>query len=145
LSRVPDAAGINNHMGSRFTADRQALVPVMERLADRHLFFLDSRTTAATAVVPLARAFGVASAGRDVFLDDVETRGDVRKQLAETERLARQNGAAIAIGHPHAVTLAVLKTWCVEAAARGYRLVSARDAIRLKTEREAERFAVAHR
>jgi len=145
LARLPGATGINNHMGSRFTADRLALVPVLEHLAARHLFFLDSRTTAATAVVPLARAFGVASAGRDVFLDDVETRGYVQKQLAETERLARQNGAAIAIGHPHDVTLAVLKTWCAEASAHGFRLVPASDAIRRKTERAATQFALAHR
>ncbi len=145
LSRVPGATGVNNHMGSRFTADRLALMPVMEKLADRRLFFLDSRTTAATVAVPLAHAFGVASAGRDVFLDDVQRAGYVERQLALTERLARENGAAIAIGHPHAVTLSVLKAWCAEAAAHGFRLVPVSVAIRLKTERTAERFAFAHR
>ncbi len=145
LSRVPGATGINNHMGSRFTTDRPALVPVMEALTERHLFFLDSRTTAATSVVPLAHAFAVASAGRDVFLDDVQARGYVEQQLAETEKLARENGAAIAIGHPHAVTLSVLKAWCAAVAAHGYRLVPVSVAIRIKTERDAQRLAVARR
>ncbi len=145
LAQVPGASGLNNHMGSRFTTNSQSLVPVLEELAARHIFFLDSRTTAATVAVPLAHAFAVTSAGRDVFLDDVETHGSIEKQLAETERLARKNGEAIAIGHPHAVTLAVLKTWCAQAQAHGYRLVPASVAIRRKTERAAERFAMAHR
>jgi len=137
LARVPEATGINNHMGSRFTADRDALIPVAEELAARHLFFFDSRTTAATQVVPVSRAFGVASAGRDVFLDDEQTDDAVGAQLMELEHRARASGVAIAIGHPHAVTLAALKDWTARAAARGFLLVPLSEAIRLKTEREA--------
>ena len=143
LSRVPGFAGINNHMGSRFTQDRAALIPVMERLEGHGAFFLDSRTAGASVVIPLARAFGVASAGRDVFLDDVEARGAVEDQLAQTERIARETGVAIAIGHPHDVTLNALKVWTASVAARGYRLVPASTAIRLRTEQDAMRIAAA--
>jgi polysaccharide deacetylase 2 family uncharacterized protein YibQ len=137
LTRVPDASGINNHMGSRFTADRDALIPVAEELAARHLLFFDSRTTPDTQVVPVARAFGVASAGRDVFLDDEQTAPAVGAQLMELEARARTQGVAIAIGHPHDVTLAALAQWTAHAAARGFTLIPLADAIRLKTEREA--------
>lgn len=136
LSRVPGFVGINNHEGSAFTGDRAALVPVAEALADRHVFFFDSRTTAASQVVPVARGFGVPSAARDVFLDDVQTQDAIDAQLTELVRLARRNGIAIAIGHPHAATLDVLTRWC--AALPGVRLVRLSDAIRLKTEREIE-------
>ncbi len=136
LARVPDAAGINNHMGSRFTADRAALIPVAEELSRRHLFFFDSRTTPATQVVGVTHAFGVASAGRDVFLDDEQTATAVGTQLEELEARARASGIAIAIGHPHAVTLQALAAWTARAAARGFILVSLSEAIRLKTERE---------
>lgn len=139
LARVPGYSGINNHMGSLFTQDREALVPVMERLSDLHVFFLDSRTTPKSAVVPLARMFGVASAGRDVFLDDVETRPAIMAQLAETEARAREEGVAIAIGHPHDVTLAALADWTRQL--RGFRLVPASVAIRMKTEEEARKFS----
>ena len=135
LGRVPGFSGINNHMGSRFTANRSALVPVVEILADRHVFFLDSRTTSDSAVIPLAHAFGVASAGRDVFLDDEQTVGAVDAQLASTEHIARLQGVAIAIGHPHATTLAALEVWLAHL--RGFELVPVGTAIRLKTEREA--------
>jgi uncharacterized protein len=137
LARVPGAIGINNHMGSRFTADRTGLVAVAEDLARRHLLFFDSRTTTATQVVPVARAFGVASAGRDVFLDDEETAGAVQTQLAELEARARAQGVAIAIGHPHDVTLQALAQWTSRAQARGFVLIPLAEAIRLKTSREA--------
>jgi uncharacterized protein len=137
LVRVPGAIGINNHMGSRFTADRDALIPVAEELAARHLFFFDSRTTADTQIVPVSHAFGVASAGRDVFLDDEQTAGAVGTQLADLEARARAQGVAIAIGHPHDVTLAALAAWTQRAGARGFTLVPLSEAIRLKTERDA--------
>jgi hypothetical protein len=137
LARIPGYSGINNHEGSRFTADRHALVPVIEHLADRHVFFLDSRTAPNTQVVPLARAFGVASDGRDVFLDDVQTADAINAELAQTERIAREQGTAIAIGHPHGVTMDVLTKWTAGAASRGIELITASEAIRRKTEREA--------
>lgn len=136
LARVPGAIGINNHMGSKFTADRAALIPVAEELAARHLIFFDSRTTAATQVVDVAHAFGVASAGRDVFLDDEQTAGAVGAQLMELESRARASGIAIAIGHPHDVTLAALAAWTARAGARGFTLIPLSEAIRLKTERD---------
>lgn len=137
LARVPGHAGINNHMGSKFTADARALVPVMETLADRHLFFFDSVTSPRSVVVPLAHAFGVASEGRDVFLDDVQTRDAVEVQLAELAAIARHQGVAIAIGHPHDVTLDVLAEWASRTAAQGLTLVPVSEAIRLKTRRAA--------
>ena len=134
LSRVPFHVGINNHMGSRFTEDRGALIPIAEALYDRHIFFFDSRTSAGSQVVPVARAFGVPSAGRDVFLDDVQTPDAVAAQLAVLEKDAREHGVATAIGHPHDVTLAALAHWSVHL--KGYRLVPISVAIRMKTERE---------
>jgi uncharacterized protein len=134
LSRVPGYIGINNHMGSRFTQDRAALVPVVEALLDRHVFFYDSLTTPRSQAMPVARAFGVASATRDVFLDDAQTTQEVDTQLAELQRIARTQGVALAIGHPHDVTLTALEKWV--AGLKGYRLIRIKDAIRMKTERE---------
>jgi uncharacterized protein len=137
LARIAGYVGINNHEGSGFTSDRAALLPVIEHLADRHVFFLDSRTSADTRVVPLARALGVPSAGRDIFLDNVQTADAINAELMEAEAVARQQGVAIAIGHPHPVTMDVLAKWTARAASDGFELVTAGDAIRLKTEHEA--------
>jgi uncharacterized protein len=138
LARVPGFSGINNHEGSKFTADRAALIPVIEALADRHVFFLDSRTTPDSAVVSLSRVFGVASAGRDIFLDDVQTPGAIEASLAQAEVLAKRDGVAIAIGHPHGTTLDALSRWRHD----GFDLVPVSVAIRLKTQKEAMQTAM---
>jgi len=137
LARVPGFIGINNHEGSLFTANRAALVPVIEHLADRHVFFFDSRTTADSEIVSVARAFGVASAARDVFLDDVQTIDAVDAELRMLEGRARDNGVAIAIGHPHEITLDAIAYWTAHQS--GFALVPLSQAIRLKTEREARK------
>jgi polysaccharide deacetylase 2 family uncharacterized protein YibQ len=134
LSRVPGHAGINNHEGSLFTADRLALIPVAEALYGRGVFFLDSRTTPLTQIVPVARAFGVPSSDRDVFLDDDQSSPAVAAQLRELEKVARTQGVAIAIGHPHAATLDLVTRWCETQ--NGFRLIPASTAIRLKTRWE---------
>jgi polysaccharide deacetylase 2 family uncharacterized protein YibQ len=129
LARVPGLVGINNHEGSRFTADATGLAPVAQVLAARHLFFFDSRTTADSKVMMVAHRFGVPSAGRDVFLDDVVAAPAIAAQLAELEKIARRQGVAIAIGHPHDATLTALASWKHP----GIELVPLSEAIRLKS------------
>lgn len=143
LDRVPGYDGINNHEGSKFTASRDALIPVIEDLANRHLFFLDSHTAPTSLVVPLSRAFGVMSASRDVFLDDVVTPQAIAAQLAEAESQVKRDGVVIAIGHPHPATLDALKAWTAKL--QGFALVPVRDAIRMKTERDVKSLSVAGR
>ena len=132
LSRVSDYDGANNHMGSRFTASREALLPVMRELSARKLFFLDSRTTADTQAEKLARETGLLTGARDIFLDNDETAPAVEHELARVEQQARVHGSAIAIGHPHAETLAALKIWSEEVEARGFRLVPLRSVLELR-------------
>src|SRR3569833_1669957 len=105
LARVPGIVGINNHEGSRFTADSQALVPVMATLRARHLFFFDSRAGRDSQAMAAAEAAGVMTAARDVFLDDDQRPAAVAAQLELLAREAKRTGVAIAIGHPHDVTL----------------------------------------
>jgi polysaccharide deacetylase 2 family uncharacterized protein YibQ len=108
LAAVPGAVGLNNHMGSRATADRSAMEAVMEALKGRHLFFLDSRTTADTVAEDVARENGVAALRRDVFLDVVAEPAAIRAALGTALARARSEGRAVAIGHVHPITLEVL-------------------------------------
>jgi len=135
LARVPGLSGINNHEGSKFTADRGALTAVAEVLAARHLYFFDSRTGPDSQVVMVSHLFGVASAGRDIFLDDTISEAAIRQQLAALTATARAQGVAIAIGHPHDLTLKLLAAWLDQD--QGVTLVPLSEAIRLKTERTA--------
>jgi len=143
LSRIAGFDGINNHEGSKFTADRTALAPVIGALAEHHVFFLDSRTLPTTQVVNVARAFGVQSAGRDVFLDDTDKADAIDAQLHVTEKVAKEQGVAIAIGHPRANTMDALWRWTGEISLRGFELIPVREAIKLKTQREIHEASLA--
>ncbi|HEX2594123.1 MAG TPA: divergent polysaccharide deacetylase family protein [Rhizomicrobium sp.] len=136
LARLEGYDGINNHEGSKFTSSRAALEQIMGALAERRLFFLDSRTTAGTQVVPVARQYGVESTGRDVFIDDTDSPDAIDTQLRLAEKLARERGVVIAIGHPRRNTIDALWRWCGEIRSRGYTLIPLREAMALKTARE---------
>jgi hypothetical protein len=109
LRAVPHIRGVNNHMGSRLTARSEQLYQVFSVLKRRGLYFVDSRTTEETVCRPSARLFELPFAQRDVFIDHVHEPATVRRQLREMVRTARLKGEAIAIGHPHPVTVAVLR------------------------------------
>jgi uncharacterized protein len=133
LDRFDGYVGINNHMGSRFTADAAGMSWVLEELKARGLLFLDSRTIGNSVGIELARKFGVPHAGRDVFLDNVIEPAPIAAQLAETEEIARRHGSAIAIGHPHDVTLDVLTPWLAGLKAKGFVLVPLSTIVRQRT------------
>ncbi len=122
--------GVNNHMGSRFTADRTAMAPVLGEIARRGLLWLDSRTTPKSAGLAIARDLQMPYAGRDIFLDNEMTVKAVRGQLAKTEQVARSQGYAIAIGHPHDATIDALASWLPEVQKRGFVLVPVSAVVR---------------
>ena len=108
LDSVPYASGVNNHMGSRATTSASLMSEVMKTLASRRLYFIDSRTTASSVALCAAREAGLPAFYRSVFLDDTE---NVEYTLGELQRLCgvvREQGVALAIGHPHPTTLAAL-------------------------------------
>ena len=123
LQSVPHAAGVNNHQGSQATTNRALMDAVMRALGSRQLYFLDSRTSAASVAYDAAQDAGLRAAYRTEFLDDTPDRATVQRQLLAAERRAREHGWAIAIGHPHTDTLAVLEEALPQFAARGVRLV----------------------
>jgi uncharacterized protein len=108
LAVVAGARGVNNHMGSRATADAPTMHAVMAYLRGRGLYFLDSRTTSDSVAESAARAAGIPAARREVFLDVVDEPDAVRQALREALSRAAADGEAVAIGHVHPVTVAVL-------------------------------------
>lgn len=109
LKDIPHVQGTNNHMGSQLTQEAGPMKWLMEVLSVRQLYFIDSRTTAATVALDTAREQGLPSMKRDVFLDNLRQEKQIRQQLQQAITLAQQQGYAIAIGHPYRETLAVLK------------------------------------
>lgn len=124
--------GVNNHMGSRFTADAAGMRPVMEVLRERGLFWLDSRTTGRPAGPAIADALKVPYIERNIFLDHFNNVDGVRAQLAKLEQAARSHGYAIGIGHPKDHTIQALKEWLPTLEKKGLVLVPASAVVRLR-------------
>lgn len=132
LLKVPFAGGINNHMGSRMTAEPVAMAWLMAELQRRHLFFVDSRTSARTVAAAQAQKISLASVSRDVFLDDERTAEAITRQLQSAIQLARKQGSAVMIGHPYPVTLDVLERELPRLKAQGIEWIDIRQMISLR-------------
>ncbi|MCK1792092.1 divergent polysaccharide deacetylase family protein [Pseudomonas violetae] len=132
---VPYTAGINNHMGSRMTAQPAAMAWLMADLQRRHKFFVDSRTSAQTVAAQQAQKMALASVSRDVFLDDERTEEAIFTQLQTAISLARKQGSAVMIGHPYPQTLAVLERELPKLKAQGIEWIDIRQMISVRGNR----------
>jgi len=124
LAAVPFAIGVSNHMGSLLTQQAEQMGWLMDELHRREpLFFIDSYTSAASVGLAAAREHGVPALRRDVFLDADPAPAAMEAQWQRLLALARTRGTAVGIGHPHAVTLALLERELPALAASGFVLV----------------------
>lgn len=117
--------GLNNHMGSRLTQDETAMDVVMNRLREKGLYFVDSKTIGSSVAAQSAWDAGILMAERDIFLDHEENIAFVRSALRKTENAAKRQGYAIAIGHPKDFTIQGLQEWLPTLEAKGFELVPA--------------------
>lgn len=123
LNNVPHAVGMNNHMGSKATADLRLMTWVMQEIKGRGMAFIDSRTTVRTVAETAARAQGIKTGRRHVFLDNDRSAAAIKRQLDEAVYRALVHGQAIAIGHMASVTVGVLEAEVPGLKERGITLV----------------------
>ncbi|MFA5563893.1 MAG: divergent polysaccharide deacetylase family protein, partial [Candidatus Caldatribacteriota bacterium] len=105
---IPDIDGINNHMGSKVTENREIMEIVLSEIKERNIFYVDSVTSPYTVGYELSREMGIKTAYRSVFLDNEQEIEYIRSQLQLLKNYAIKNGNAIAIGHPYCNTVDVL-------------------------------------
>jgi polysaccharide deacetylase 2 family uncharacterized protein YibQ len=127
--RVPGCVGINNHMGSTFCADAEALDTFFNILKPLNLFFIDSRTTRATRIPEFARRAGVRVRERKVFLDNDSSESKIREQFKALMKFAHENGVAVGIGHVRPATVAALKALLPELEKNGITLVHVSEVV----------------
>ncbi len=99
LNSLPGVVGVNNHQGSRATSDKATMKIVLQELKKQQLFFVDSRTTAASVAKDMAKQMGVKTARNDIFLDNSTNVEEIRQQIYKAFALAEKNGTAVAICH----------------------------------------------
>ena len=136
LSQFEGFVGVNNHMGSRFTADQRRMEIVMKSLKARGLLFLDSVTTSSSKGITLARSYDIPWAGRDIFIDNEIDEGAILAQLRKVEQVAQERGVVIAIGHPHSDTYRALKAWIPTLKGKGLVLVPLSSVVRTSEPRK---------
>ena len=111
LSQIPQATGVNNHMGSKFTSCSTKVVQALKIIKKKNLFFVDSLTSRHSQAYKIARRLNMRTAPRNIFLDHTPDIRAVRRQLMHLKQHALKHGAAIGIGHPHLSTLTALRNF----------------------------------
>lgn len=109
ISGIPFVTGINNHMGSKFTACQKEMKEALIAIKTKGLFFIDSLTTPHSMAYKTAKRLNMATACRNIFLDNLPEKSAILTQLNRLKRLAVSSGYAIGIGHPHPETAAAIE------------------------------------
>ena len=130
LAAVPHARGMNNHMGSRVTQNAAAMKVVLQIVKQRDFFFVDSRTSPRSVAYAIAREMGIRSGRGALFLDLAADEGAIAKQLYALAARARQEGAAIGIGHAKRETLRALQRVLPALEEQGFAFVLAEELVK---------------
>ncbi|HEA47138.1 MAG TPA: divergent polysaccharide deacetylase family protein [bacterium] len=109
LSGIPYVQGVNNHMGSRLTEDKEIINLILKELKKRNLFFIDSKTSDESVAYREAKKLGLKCGKRNVFLDNEIDLDYIKGQIRLLAKIALNEGQAIAIGHPHLPTIRAIK------------------------------------
>ena len=131
LAQLPQADGVNNHMGSKFTRDERAMSILAEQLLDHSLFFIDSYTTPDSIAMTTVAEYGVPTGRGHLFLDTVQQKQAVCDRLNDLAGLAHRRGFAIGIGHPYHVTVEALRD-CAPDILESVELVGADELIQIQ-------------
>ncbi len=135
LSQFSNFIGVNNHMGSQFTEDAEAVDRLLGVIKDKGLLVLDSKTTPNSQLENRAREKGIPVTNRDVFLDNERDHDYILGQLTKLEHMAKSNGTALAIGHPYSQTISALKQWIPTLKEKGITIVPISQTVREKYSR----------
>ena len=119
--QIPEAIGMNNHQGSKATADSLVMNSVASVLKEQNKFFIDSRTTSETVAESIMNNWKVPVARRNVFLDNDSDEEKIEKQLLSLVEIAKRDGSAIGIGHVKQSTLNVLRKQIPELKKKGFK------------------------
>ncbi len=131
VETVPDAVGVNNHMGSAFTENEFAMTNLLGWVKGKGMFFLDSRTSQKSVAARVAKRMGLAHLTNHTFLDNVDETEAIKGQLDKVMGLALRYKRTVAIGHYRRKYLhAALQAKLPEFRAKGIELVVLSDLLK---------------
>lgn len=131
VSEIPQAVGMNNHMGSKATPDMELMRAVMKELKKKNLFFVDSMTISTSKAFAAAQEENVKTAKRSVFIDGQDDEAYIREKILELANTALEKRVVtpIGIGHIRPKTIAVIKAMLPELADMGVGLKKASEVV----------------
>lgn len=132
LQSVPHATGMSTHMGSYGTSNYRLMSLIMRNMLERNLFLVDSITTPDTVIRTVGKRIGLPVLQRDVFLDNIDNRHAIRRQIKSLTEIAKENGYAIGICHYRINTLKVLHEEIPNLKSKGFRIVSLKELLYTK-------------
>lgn len=109
IAQIPGLTGVNNHTGSKFTANAEKMAEFLEVVRDEGLFFIDSVTRGDTVAWRVAHEMGIPTTRRDIFIDHDMTEPMIRMRFEEMIAIAKARGSAIGIAHFRPLTVTVLE------------------------------------
>ena len=130
IFNFPYVIGVNNHMGSKITEDREIMKIILEEIRRYNLFFIDSITSRNSIAYQVAQEMGVKTAVRTVFLDNESDMEYIKGQMLEVQEIALRDGEAIAIGHSRINTFYVLKRMIPELIKAGIEIVPVSELVK---------------
>lgn len=142
LAALPGVVGVNNHMGSKATADERVMDAVMKVIKDKGLFFVDSRTSARSVAEKAAAAYGVEHAANQVFLDNVDSVDAVTRRIDLLVDVARHSGTAVGIGHVRANTVEAIARALPTLAAQGVHIVPIKELLAFRGQNRIVRSGI---
>lgn len=110
IAQIPGLIGVNNHTGSKFTANGEKMAAFLEVIRDEGLYFIDSVTRGDTVAWRVAHEMGIPTTRRDIFIDHDMTEPMIRQRFEEMIAIAKARGSAIGIAHFRPLTVTVLET-----------------------------------
>ncbi len=134
IDSLPNIVGVNNHMGSLITPLNPQMEWLMHELSQHSLYFVDSRTTHLTVAPDAADKFAVPFSQRDVFLDNQQDSAAIKAAFERFIKLTKRRNGAIAIAHPHTITLNTLEKLLPTLAQHGIKLVPVSELIRYQKQ-----------
>lgn len=132
LTEIPEAVGVNNHMGSLATEDEKVMRAVLREIKASDKFFVDSRTSSQSVAPEVAEELHLPCIKSDGFLDSKDDQAEIKNRLDSLADRALQEGWAIGIGHIRANTLKALKEMIPRLEKKGVRFVHASRALQLR-------------
>ncbi len=123
IQTVPGLIGVNNHQGSKATADKRVMKVVLSQLKANSLFFFDSRTNGQSIGAETARQMGIRTGENELFIDNSNDVGEIKAKLRTAQEMAIRHGSVTVIGHARMNTATAVKEMIPELEGNGVKLV----------------------